>query len=66
MRKEKQDIVVRELTALGDYWRWDWSGFDGRTLQAQLDRLAGFIEGDAEDFTAFSDMRREQLEGDEG
>ena len=34
------DIVLREMTAIGEGWRADWNGFDGRTLRHQLGKLA--------------------------
>ena len=30
------EVVLRETCAYGDGWRNDWNGFDGRTLQGQL------------------------------
>ena len=36
------DIVIREMTAIGQGWRLDWSDFDGRGLRDQLDSLASF------------------------
>lgn len=31
------------LTHLGAAWRMDWSSFDGRSLRAQLDEIAGWL-----------------------
>ena len=37
------------LTALGQAYRDDWSGFDGRTLRDELDKIAGIIEAEMRD-----------------
>lgn len=29
-----------ELEAMGDYYRRDWSGFDGRTFRNEMEQLA--------------------------
>lgn len=59
------EIMGRELGAIGQYYRNDWSGFDGRTLRSELDRLArwgaGAVNGDGpEDFTEFTEQLAEQ------
>lgn len=57
---ERIKITIREMKALGQTWRNDWSDFDGRTLRYQLELLANFLGStdpeseDAEDFTAYS------------
>jgi len=33
-----------EIRALGAIWRNDWNGFDGRTLQHQIERIIKNIE----------------------
>ncbi len=33
-------VVLREMVAYGRGWRADWSDFDGRILQSQLEWLA--------------------------
>jgi len=33
------EVTLREMTAYGEAWRMDWSGFDGRTLLNQLNRI---------------------------
>jgi hypothetical protein len=35
----------RCLLHLGNYWRADWSDFDGRTLRSQLDSIIKVMEG---------------------
>jgi len=45
MKAEKVlEIVLREMRAYGNGWRSDWSGFDGRTLQWQLDNINSFAK----------------------
>ena len=40
MKSEKVlQIVLREMMAVRDYWRSDWSDFDGRTLECQLEGI---------------------------
>jgi hypothetical protein len=56
----KIEIVKRELNALGQYWRNDWSDFDGRTLRDQLDTIASFLDNKETDLTEFSDLLKEQ------
>lgn len=41
--------IIRQLKALGAYYRADWSGFDGRTLRNELDGFCKEIE--KEDFS---------------
>lgn len=58
---DKKEILIRELIALGQYWRNDWSDFDGRTLKSQLDYICHWYSQDKEpDFTSFSDQLNEQ------
>ena len=38
--REILEVVLREMTAYGRAWRSNWSGFDGRTLKHQLNRIA--------------------------
>lgn len=40
--KQVLEIVLREMTAIGQGWRTDWSEFDGRTLRLQLDKISKF------------------------
>ena len=35
----KTEILKREISALGQYYRNDWSDFDGRTLRDELDSI---------------------------
>jgi len=63
MEKEKQDILLRELSCLGQYYRNDWSDFDGRTLRYELNQLIKFIESDDKEFNEFSQQLKEQEEG---
>ena len=45
MKSEKiLEIVLREMTAYGKGWRGDWSDFDGRHLQDQLNGIADWAE----------------------
>ena len=57
----------RELNALGQSYRNDWSDFDGRTLRSQLGGLVTWSfealkNGAQPDFTYFSDSLKEQEE----
>lgn len=59
------EIMGRELGAIGQYYRNDWSDFDGRTLRSELNELAqwgaGAVKGEgALDFTDFTDMLADQ------
>ena len=59
------NVMDRELTAIGQYYRNDWSGFDGRTLRMQLNRLSEWSKRASnreteDDFTDFSEMLTEQ------
>jgi len=38
------EIVRREIEAIGQGWRNDWSFFDGRTLRAQLESISNFAD----------------------
>ncbi len=61
------EIMCRELGAIGQYYRNDWSDFDGRSLRSQLAGLASWgtqavkapIETQ-EEFTGFTEMLAEQ------
>ena len=45
MKAEKVlEIVNRELTAIGNGWRYDWSDFDGRSLSSQLSSISSFSD----------------------
>lgn len=56
-------IVARELSALGQYYRNDWSDFDGRTLRDQLQGIAIWMAiPDTDDYTHFSDLLDKQEE----
>lgn len=59
------EIMGRELVAIGQYYRNDWSDFDGRTLRSQLDDLVSWgnkaTKGETqEEYTAFTEMLAEQ------
>jgi hypothetical protein len=59
------EIMGRELAAIGQYYRNDWSGFDGRTLRSQLADLASWgdkaTKGETqEEYTDFTEMLVEQ------
>ena len=54
--KIRTGIVVRELRALGQAWRNDWSEFDGRQLRDQLDAIANFaVDTEAQDCNVGTD-----------
>ena len=62
-----EDIIQsmrRELNALGQYYRNDWSDFDGRTLRSQLNQLTNWsikaIDDKVEDFTEFTELLEDQ------
>lgn len=62
-----EDIIQsmrRELNALGQYYRNDWSDFDGRTLRSQLNQLTDWsirvVDDKAEDFTEFTELLEDQ------
>ena len=38
--KKVLEIVLREMTAIGTFYRNDWSDFDGRTLRNKMDSLS--------------------------
>ena len=60
---ERIAIAQRELKALGQYYRNDWSDFDGRTLRTELEELATFLSSDKQDFTEFtSDLKDQEAE----
>ena len=53
---EKQIILERELKALGQYYRNDWSNFDGRTLRNQIDTIFEWFNNNEEtEFVEFSE-----------
>jgi len=54
------EVMGRELRALGQRYRNDWSDFDGRTLRSELDSLVMWstqaMSGQTEEeFTQFSE-----------
>lgn len=62
-----EDIIQsmrRELNALGQYYRNDWSDFDGRTLRSQLNQLTNWsirvVDDKVEDFTEFTELLEDQ------
>lgn len=62
-----EDIIQsmrRELNALGQYYRNDWSDFDGRTLRSQLNQLTNWsirvVDNKVEDFTEFTELLEDQ------
>ena len=59
------EIMGRELAAIGQYYRNDWSDFDGRTLRSQLADLASWgdkaTKGETqEEYADFTEMLAEQ------
>ena len=59
------EIMGRELAAIGQYYRNDWSDFDGRTLRSQLADLASWgakaAKGETqEEYANFTKMLAEQ------
>ena len=58
-------VICRELYAIGQYYRNDWSEFDGRSLQVQLEDLALWIDkatnGETqEEYMGFTKLLAEQ------
>jgi hypothetical protein len=41
--EEALDPRITLMQELGQCWRGDWSGFDGRTLRSELDALADLM-----------------------
>lgn len=60
MTEEKIENLKAELDALGNYWRMDWSEFDGRTLQYQLSLITEFIDSDAESHSTFRTILKDK------
>lgn len=63
--KKVVEIMGRELGAIGQFYRNDWSDFDGRSLRSQLNELASWgkhaINGETqEEFTRFTERLAEQ------
>ena len=54
------EITLREMQAIGQAWRLDWSDFDGRVLRNQLNDLSDWAEKAARD-----DTRSEYIAGSE-
>ena len=52
--EKKKEVIKRELLALGQDYRLDWSCFDGRTFKAEMEIIVNFIDSDKEDFSNFS------------
>jgi hypothetical protein len=42
--KKILDIVKREMSAFGEAWRVDYSGFRGEMINQQIESLNNFIE----------------------
>lgn len=45
-KKDKLNILCREVDAIGVGWRMDWSEFDGRQLMRQLQSLTEWALSD--------------------
>lgn len=58
--ENKNEILERELRALGQYYRNDWSDFDGRTLRDQIEKLLQWFKFEEVDFTDYSDKLKKQ------
>jgi hypothetical protein len=43
-QEERIQNACDELHALGKYWKSDWSEFDGRTLECQLNTIVGILK----------------------
>ena len=57
-------VVLREMMAVRDYWRSDWSDFDGRTLECQLEGIEewankAIANETNEEYTGETDSSRE-------
>lgn len=58
---EKIKILERELKALGQYYRNDWSDFDGRTLRDQIDDIfLWFNNNENTEFVNFTEKLAKQ------
>ncbi len=59
---DKKENLIRELQALGQYYRNDWSDFDGRSLRSELSQICSWYkdENDVDEFKVFSEMLEEQ------
>ncbi len=54
---DKVKILQRELESLGQYYRNDWSDFDGRTLRSQIeDIFVWFNSEDSSEFRTYTEM----------
>lgn len=58
-------IVQREILAIGQGWRMDWSDFDGRNLRHQLRRVSEFASNALKsevdlDFTGGTEFLKEK------
>jgi len=58
----KTKILERELKALGQYYRNDWSEFDGRTLKNQIEKIFDWFNKEDEiEFVEFSEQLSNQV-----
>lgn len=55
-----EDMIKRELTAISARWRSDWTGFDGRTLQFEINKLIEAIDTKNVDFKMHSEFNKEE------
>ena len=61
-------VVLREMVAVGNRWRMDWSDFDGRQLRYELDAIAKWsmdaLEGKVEEeYTEESEAYAKAIRG---
>ena len=66
--QEVLDIVLREMVAIGEGWRCDWGGFDGRSLRSQLNSIAKWADSaigttEPTDYTIGSNFLEDQSNG---
>jgi hypothetical protein len=55
--------VLREMRMIGMGWRYNWSYFDGRTLEEQLNRIIDWAQSNPEtEYFYGSDFYDHQIE----
>lgn len=64
MKLSKKEILTRELEALGEGYRNDWSMFDGRVLQSEIQSILNWFndETKTKDFNSFSKKLEDSYE----
>ncbi|MDD5616329.1 MAG: hypothetical protein PHH85_09025 [Candidatus Methanoperedens sp.] len=54
------EVLKAEVRAIGQYWRNDWSSFDGRELRDQINKAIDNFEHET-DLYHFRDLLAEQI-----